>query len=631
MRRPPPIAILPASIFAAALAACAAAPAPNGERDSATGTAAAVRLDAGSGSRAGTRTDSAANAGAADDASAARFERYSYDGRSQERAQPGPGEYRNPILSGYYPDPSITRAGSDYYLINSSFTNFPGIPVFHSRDMVNWTQIGNAIDRPGQVNFKGLGSSRGIYAPDISHHDGLFYIVTTCVDCAGNFVMTAADPAGPWSDPAPLAFQGIDPSIFWNTGEGGDGKAYIVHNDAPAETPRYDGHRAIWLQEFEPRTLAMKGERTLLVNGGTNLAAKPVWIEGPHLFRRGPYYYLTAAEGGTGDRHSQVVFRSASVRGPFLPYARNPILSQRSLDPARAHPVSSAGHAKFVQTQNGDWWATFLATRPYGPDLYNIGRETFLLPVAWKDDWPVVLEDGAPIPFIAAQPALAALPAPAATPARPGLAAPPAQDLPPDPPLSGDIAYTDEFTSATLSRQWIGVRTPASPFHRIVDGELLLLPGGRLGDLGSAPSFLARRQQHHIATVSTGLRFRPLRDGDRAGLVAYQSDAAYLFFGLARIGGEDRIALYTREKGKDEVLVASAPVGSPDSGGDIGNDSVALKIQTNGAQMQFDYTVNGKSTALAGSVDATFLSTRKAGGFVGTIIGPYAWRAAPAH
>jgi alpha-N-arabinofuranosidase len=527
--------------------------------------------------------------------SAAIFERFSYAGRAQESATPAATQYRNPILSGYYPDPSVLRVGSDYYLVNSSFTNFPGLPLFHSRDLVNWTQVANVIDRPSQFSFKGLRSSRGIYAPDISHRDGRFYVVTTCVDCGGNVVMTATNPKGPWSDPIKLRSGGIDPSLFWDK----DGKVYLVGNDAPAEKPRYDGHRAIWVQEFDPAALAVKGDRTLLVNGGVDIAARPIWIEGPHIFRRGQYYYLIAAEGGTGDNHSQVVFRSTSVRGPFLPYERNPILSQRTLDPTRPNPVTSAGHAKFVQTADGAWWASFLATRPYGDGLYNIGRETFLLPVSWKDDWPVVLEDGKPIPFVAPRPALPAQPRPAL-------------------PFSGDFAYTDEFTGARLSDQWIGVRTPAAPFHRLANGRLVLEPAGQLGDLDSTPAFIARRQQHHIARVATSLRFRPIQEGDRAGLVAYQSDASHLFYGLARLGQRNVLALTVRDKAASDRLLASVPLDS---------EALDLQIEADGGRMRFSYTAGGVTRVLRADVDASFLSTAKAGGFTGTIIGPYVWRA----
>lgn len=359
----------------------------------------------------------------------ARFADFRYDGRSIERAVPKAGEYRNPILSGYYPDPSVTRVGEDYYLVLSSFTHYPGLPIFKSRDLVNWTQIGNAIDRPGQLDTSGLAVSRGVFAPDISYHAGTFYIVNTCVDCKGNFVITAKDPAGPWSDPIWLPFEGIDPSIYWE----GD-RAWIVNNRAPNEPPRYDGHRAIWIQEYDWRAGRMVGPSTQLVNGGIDLSKKPVWIEGPHIFRKDGWYYMTAAEGGTSVNHSQVVLRSKALTGPFVPWDRNPILTQRDLDPARPNPITSAGHAKLVQTASGDWWATFLATRPYEGDFYNIGRETFLLPVTWKDGWPVILDPGKPIPHVVAKPRLPAGPAPTQ-------------------PTSGDFAYVDSFDAPKLGMQ----------------------------------------------------------------------------------------------------------------------------------------------------------------------------------
>ncbi len=529
---------------------------------------------------------------AASASDAPRFDRFSYDGHAQEQVKVGPGQYRNPILSGYYPDPSVTRVGDDYYLVLSSFAHFPGLPIFRSRNLVDWTQIGNAINRPEQLDFTGMRTSQAVFAPDISFHDGVFYIVNTCVECRGNFVITAKDPAGPWSNPTWLPFEGIDPSIYWE----GD-KAYIVNNRAPNETPRYPGHRAIWIQEYDWRAGKMVGESTQLINGGVDIAKKPVWIEGPHIFRKDGYYYLTAAEGGTSVNHSQVALRSKSLRGPYTAYVGNPILTQRDLDPARPNPITSAGHAKLVQTQNGDWFATFLGVRPYEGDYYNIGRETFLLPVTWKDGWPIILPKGQPIPFVGTRPRLPASP-PAAL------------------PTSGDFGYVDAFDGRTLAMQWVGVRTPKTPVYRLDHGALVLGRGTRLGDLSGAPAFVGRRQQHHVATMSTTVSFTPDTDGDRAGLAAVQSDANYLFFGVTRIAGKPVVALYTVADGK-ERLVASAPAAV--------TGPVALTIRADGGTMAFDYTVAGSKRTLARDVDARFLSTKTAGGFVGTLVGPYAW------
>jgi xylan 1,4-beta-xylosidase len=342
-------------------------------------------------------------AGAAAAAPQARFDWFEYRGRDApgHEVRVAPGQYRNPILGGFYSDPSVTRVGADYYLVSSTFTYFPGIPVFRSRDLVTWTQVGNAIDRPGQLDFTGLGVSRGVFAPDISHHDGRFYILNTCVDCGGNYVITARDAAGPWSDPVWLkAVDGIDASLFFDA----DGKAWVLNNGPPPGPPRYPGHRAIWIQQFDPAELKTVGPRTVLVDGGVRPAEKPIWIEGPHIYRKDGWYVLTCAEGGTAEGHSQVVLRSRRVLGPYEPFPHNPILTQRDLDAARPHPITSAGHASLVQTPAGEWWAVFLATRPYADNHYNTGRESFLLPVTWKQGWPTILAPGRPIPEAAARP-----------------------------------------------------------------------------------------------------------------------------------------------------------------------------------------------------------------------------------
>lgn len=527
------------------------------------------------------------------DAPVARFERFSYQGRAQENVQPRAGEFVNPILSGYYPDPSITRVGDDYYLVNSSFTNFPGLPVFRSKDLVNWTQVGNALDRSGQVDFTGVRASQGIYAPDISYHDGTFYIVTTCSSCrggTGNFVITAKDPAGPWSQPVTIrGLQGIDPSLVWD-----DGKLYVVYNNAPEGQPRYDGHRAIWIAELDPRTLQFAGKPKVLVDGGVVPDKRPIWIEGPHIFKKDGHYYLICAEGGTADNHSEVVLRSDAVTGPYAPGPVNPILTQRDLDPKRPHPVTTAGHADFVQTQNGQWWAVFLATRPYPGNFFNIGRETFMLPVDWKDGWPLILEQGKTVPYAVAKPAL------------------PAQ--PPAPvPTSGNFAYVDEF-DGPLSSAWIGIRIPRAPLYTVERGALALRAGAPLGDLRAVPAFVGRRQQHHVATVSTVVDFVPQHDGDRAGLVAMQNDDNHVFLGLTRSAGKNVVALYKTEGGK-ETLVASRPVASK---------RVELVMDMNGGEASYRYRDGDTTTTLADKLDIRFLSTQKAGGFVGVVVGPYA-------
>lgn len=533
----------------------------------------------------------------------ARFESFTYQGADPATSGPiSPGQYRNPILSGFYPDPSVTRVGEDYFLVTSTFSYFPGIPIFRSRDLVNWTQIGNAIDRSDQLDFGTLGLSRGVFAPTIEHHDGLFYILNTCVDCGGNFLITARDPAGPWSDPVwlPDLADAIDPSLFVDA----DGQAWILNNGPPEGPPLYEGHRAIWIQRFDVERQATFGPRKVLVNGGVDLSTKPIWIEGPHLTYRNGWYYLTCAEGGTAEGHSQVALRSRTPDGPFEAFEGNPILTQRGLPADRANPITSAGHADLVQTPAGDWWATFLAVRPYGPDQYNTGRETFLLPVDWSGEWPVITTPGQVIPYVADRPDLAEQPAPAVS-------------------TSGPFQVTDTFDGPSLPPYWMMMRNPRETWFDLTSapGALSLTPRPiDLGDNGN-PSFLGRRQQHQFATAETIMRWRPTLDGDRAGIVALQSDDWWYFLAVGQENGQDVIQL-RRRAGPDEptdgVVIAQASLPDP-------SHATRLRIVARADLYDFGYAEEaGDWKTLVADVDGTLLSTRTAGGFVGVVFGPHA-------
>ena len=535
----------------------------------------------------------------------ARFEWFEYAGDDSiyRGLRPRPNEYVNPILAGFYPDPSITRRGDEYYLVTSSFSYFPGIPIFRSRDLVHWTQIGHVLDRPTQLALDGRAISQGIYAPTIRYHDGTFYLITTCSYCGGNFIVTATDPAGPWSEPIWLRdVDGIDPSLFFDD----DGRAYIVNNGPPAEPPRYEGHRAIWMQEYDVRARKMIGPRRVIVNGGVDIAKKPIWIEAPHILKVDNRYYLICAEGGTASQHSEVVFRSDSVGGPYIPYANNPILSQRQLSPARPAPITSTGHADFVQTPYGEWWSVFLGVRPYGPDLTNIGRETFMLPVTWRDGWPTILDDTATVPYVHR--------APAGTPN-------PTDAI----PTSGNFTIRDDFSAPMLRPWWVMIRTPRERWFRLDSSRKGLTIQGRsvaIGDRGQ-PSFIGRRQQHAVATAITAMHYTPRRAGDIAGLVAFQSDAFYYVLGETLHDGKRVVRLVRRagtgDQGRETILAEAPRSGAP-------NGALYLRIQARGAQYDFSYAERANDwRMLARDIDGTILSTHVAGGFVGTIVGMYAY------
>lgn len=537
--------------------------------------------------------------------SSATFDWFSYQGRDGAPTVSA-GYYRNPVLSGFYSDPSIVRVGDMFYLTTSTFSWFPGIPVFASPDLVHWRQIGNAIDRPDQLSFTGLGMSRGVFAPAIAHHGDRFYIADVCIDCGGTFILTARDPAGPWSNPIWLkSVDGIDPSLFFDD----DGSVWMINNREPVGGSTYDGHRALWLQRLDATTLQPAGPAKMIVNGGVDLATKPVWIEGPHLFRYGGFYYISAAEGGTSVNHSQVIFRAPTLDGPFRPApgALNPILTQRDLPADRPSPVSAAGHADMVELPDGRWWAVFLATQPYRADFYNTGRETWLLPVTWHDGWPTILAHGLPIPRIAKAPPL-----------------PPPSPLPP--PMTGPFTARDDFNEPRLVRYWMMMRTPHDQWWRLGGGSLSLRPRSvAIGDHGQ-PSLIARRQQHMDADASTELRFDP-REGEEAGLVALQDDDHFLTIALSRDHGHLSVRAAQRTGPADPttgITIARAAV--PDSA----RRPLWLKISARKGRYALSYaTAPGKWQMLAPPVDGTILSTATAGGFTGALIGMYATARSP--
>ena len=525
------------------------------------------------------------------------FDSFTYTGvdKVHKTAIPMSGDYYNPILAGFYPDPSICRVDQDYYLVNSTFAYFPGIPVFHSRDLVNWNQVGNVIHRPGQLRYDGLGVSRGIFAPAIAHHAGIFYVVCTMVDGGGNFVVTAADPAGPWSDPVYLRFEGIDPSLFFDD----DGRAWMVNNGAPDETPLYNGHRAIWIQEFDPVEKKMTGPRKVIVNGGVDISVKPIWIEGPHIYKRDEWYYLCSAEGGTGPGHSQVVFRSKNVDGPYAPWNRNPILTQRDLDPNVPYAVTCTGHADLVIGPDGKWWAVFLGVRPYDGDASPMGRETFLLPVAWTDDnWPLILPPGERVPLTGKSPGGVMVRRSAAL------------------PLNGSFTWTDDFSAGELSQAWIMFRAPKETWWKIIpsSGKLELMPRPETLTGKGNPSYLARRIQHAVFTVSVNMEI-PEDPGVSAGLAVFQSEQFHYFLAVRREEEKTHIYLERVRNGVTEQM-GSAVLPK--------TDRISLSVETDSEKCSFRYaTEDGAWKILAVNADARMLTTAVAGGFVGATVGPH--------
>jgi xylan 1,4-beta-xylosidase len=522
------------------------------------------------------------------------FDWFEYSGTNAVEARPHAGEYQNPILAGFYPDPSICRVGEDFYLVNSTFAYFPGIPIFHSRDLVNWEQVGNVIHRTNQLRYDRQGVSSAIYAPTIRHHHDVFYVICTMVGAEGNFIVTATNAAGPWSQPVTLGFEGIDPSLFFDD----DGRAWVVNNGAPEGRPQYDGHRAIWIQEYDPATQKMTGPRKVLVNGGVDIAQKPIWIEGPHIYKRDAWYYLCCAEGGTGPQHSQVIFRSQAVGGPYLPWENNPILTQRNFSANEPGAVTCTGHADFVIGPDSNWWAVFLGVRPYEGKFSPMGRETFMLPVKWtQDGWPVILPPGERVPLVVKSPNGTAVQSLKAA------------------PLNGDFTWRDGFDAPSLSPLWITLRAPKETWWNLAGGKLNIAPNAELLSGRGNPSFLARRVQHARFTATTALQV-PKAPGVSAGLAVFQGERFNYFVGVRRETNGISIFLET-QRGRPPAAIKTLRLAPA--------DNVKLRVVANDAKCAFEYaTGQGPWEMLAAGQDATVLTTEVAGGFVGTTVGPHA-------
>ncbi len=502
---------------------------------------------------------------------------------------------KNPLLPGCYPDPNICRVGKDYYLVNSSFAYYPGVPIWHSTNLVDWKQLGYVLNRPSQLSLKnGLRMSGGIYAPDIKYnpHNKLFYMITTAVGCGGNFFVTTDDPKkGEWSDPVFLPeVGGIDPSFLFDQ----DGKAYIVNNDIPAGKPEYDGHRAIWVREFDWKNNCTVGKQKMIIDGGVDKSQRPIWIEGPHLYHINGVYYLMAAEGGTSTNHSEVIFTSDSPFGPFKPCKINPILTQRDLPQDRPNPVTCTGHADLVQTSEGDWYAVFLGVRPYRNEHDVMGRETFLLPVSWKDGQPVILPAGEAISY-----------------------------------TNRSLAPTPLWTANGLANEAFFIRTPQKAYYEINKNNQLELAARstRLNDWRQ-PSVIGRWITNWKFDAQTELRFDPVSPEDFAGIVLFQNDECNIRFGKSLDAqGTPCLALKAYSQGR---LYAEAIASLQKSDA---KKKLYLKVSGNeasgtdeGVSYTFSYSLNPDKDwiQVGGPVSADLLSTRTAGGFTGTLVGIYA-------
>ena len=418
-------------------------------------------------------------------------------------------------------------------------------------------------------------------------------------------VVKTKDPLTGWSDPIKLEFNGIDPSLFFDD----NGQGYVVHNDAPDRGKElYNGHRVIKIWEYDLATdKVIPGTDNIIVDGGVDLAKKPIWIEAPHIYKKNGKYYLMCAEGGTGDWHSEVIFVSNNPKGPYIPAPGNPILTQRHFPKERENKVDWAGHADLVLgPDNEKYYAVFLAVRPNDKQRVNTGRETFILPVDWSGEFPV-FENG----LVPMEPKLKR--PKGVTENKTGQ-----KEFFP----GGNFTFTDNFTTEKLDYRWIGLRGPREDFISVSKNGLQIKPFETNIKEIKPTSTLFYRQMHKIFSFTATIDYKPETEKDLAGIVALQSERFNYVFGITKKGAGYYILL-ERTSGKlrsrevESTIVASTKI-------DI-SKPVRLQVSAKGDDYEFSYSTNGTNFVnVGGTVSGDILSTDVAGGFTGCLLGLYA-------
>lgn len=487
--------------------------------------------------------------------------------------------YYNPIMPGFHPDPSIMRVGDTFYMAHSTFAYFPGVPLYSSKDLVHWTQVCNILERDDNLPLTAAGHSQGIFAPTIRYHEGTYYMITTNVSHGGNFIVTASSPEGPWSEPHWLHTPGIDPSLFFDD----DGTCYYC---GTRELPdgKYYGDNVIYLKKLNLETFTCEGEEIIVWKGALR---DSVWPEGPHIYKKDGYYYCLNAEGGTGPDHAVVVARSRSIEGPYEGFKKNPVLTHRHL--GNRYPVTAVGHADLVDDGAGNWYAVMLAMRPM-EGASNLGRETFLCKVEWEDGWPVfnpgegrLLSEGVL-------------------------------------PLEEHQSFVDgtsyHFYENRLPMEMVMLRNPEPDMYSLTERYGWLRLRARKQTIGecSNPSYIGVRQTSMDFTAETMLGFAPM-EHEEAGLVLLQSDSASVRLVYTRQGDETLLRVIRRQNGEEHIEASVA----------VRSERLKLRLCQRGQQVRFFAAADeGPEAELPVTIDAHYLSTEHAGGFVGCTVGMYA-------
>ena len=473
----------------------------------------------------------------------------------------------NPIIPGFHPDPSVVYAKGYFYIVNSSFHYFPGVPIFRSKDLINWEQIGNVLNRESQLPLKDTNSWTGIYAPTIRYNEGIFYMITTNVGNGGNFMVTATDPKGPWSEPIPLKQEGIDPSLYFE-----DKKVYMVSN--PDAT--------ITLCEIDPITGEQLTEGKALWRGTGGRHP-----EGPHIYKKDGWYYLLISEGGTELAHRLTIARSKDIYGPYEASPNNPILTNCN-QKGQSSQIQATGHGDFVQDENGSWWVVFLAYRNFVGSYHHLGRETFLAPVEWKEgEWPII-NNGNAINIEMDVPTLAEKKA----------------------KLKRDSKIDPN------SFEWLYIQNPIEDNYLFEEGKLTMTASKSSLTENNNPSFLGRRQESPSFYMETEINISSLSEGCKAGLTVYQIHDGHFDLSVKKSNSSLEVLF----EHKIKSLVGEKKV-------KIDNliEKLKLRVTSDAEKYFFEYSVDdGKNFEKIDEQDIFLVSTEVVGGFTGLTIGMFA-------
>ena len=514
----------------------------------------------------------------------------------------GQDTFTNPIIKGGYPDPSICKVGDTFYLVNSSFEYFPGLPIHKSKDLINWELIGYGLHRESQasstVNLVDVQSNGGIHAPTIRYNKGVYYIISTNVYFDAekkkadmvNFIITANNPAGPWSDPIHVeGAPGIDPDLFFDD----NGRVWYVGNQAP-ENPSFDGEGEIWLQELDLNEYSLIGERHLLWRG----ACGGVWAEGPHMYKKDGKYYLIIAEGGTSFNHAVMVAMSENIEGPYISNPRNPILTSRHL--SYDNWVNSTGHGDIIELDDGRYYMVLLGIRNEINRGSNMGRETFIAPLSWerepfewkenKDLWPVVS------------------------------------------PISGKIEkvnkvifensvqensnnFRDDFNAKNLNLKWNFRRIPLEDIYSLSKraGYLRMYCNQNIIKERSRAALMGFKQKETDFEYFINMNFNPEKDKAEAGVSIFQKDDNYINFTVFK--NEEKIFIKTYAFQNDKIISVYEQEIVDYKG------KIKLKISSEEGEYKFLYSTRGFRYRLLTKIKNDIV---KSVGYTGAHIGLYA-------